>query len=229
MKKETLKISLTLMIYTLVAGIALALVYQTTEQRIAEAELDNVIKSMEFLLKSDDGTKIVDIDTIKKTVIDKRTDMGKELYTDGFGTVISPVYEFESNSVKYYVLSGYAIGYGGKVLTMAAFKNENGELSLYKIKVLDYSQETPGLGAKIAEQNIQARFYPIPESGLKNGLKVDKDSGKQFSDPEEAKTVGVAKVSDVMTGATITPRAVVSSLNAMYKFLREKYIQGGGN
>jgi len=111
---------------------------------------------------------------------------------------------------------------------MAAFQLDKttGELSLKAIKVLDYSQETPGLGAKIADPNVQKRFFPIPETGLSNGLKVDKDAGKQGIDPEEAKQEGVVKVSDVMTGATITPRAVVSSLNAMYKFLKEKYLGG---
>jgi len=112
---------------------------------------------------------------------------------------------------------------------MASFKYENGELSLYAIKVLDYSQETPGLGAKIADENIQKRFYPIPENGLSNGIKVDKDAGKQALSPEEAKSQGVVKVSDVMTGATITPRAVSNSLNAMYNYLKKEYLQGGAN
>jgi electron transport complex protein RnfG len=40
----------------------------------------------------------------------------------------------------------------------------------------------------------------------------------QLSD-DEAKKQGVAKVSDVMTGATITPRAVANALNAMLDYL----------
>lgn len=227
MKKETLKISLTLMIYTLIAGIALALVYQFTENRIAEAELENVIKSMEFLLTDESGNQIVDPKEIKNTVISKRSEMGNEIYNDGIGTVISPVYEFQNGDVKYYILTGSAVGYGGKVITIAAFKYDGTELTLHKIKVIEYSQETPGLGAKIAEEKVQERFFPIPEEGLKNGLKVDKDAGKQNLDPDSAKQSGVAKVSDVMTGATITPRAVANSLNTMYKYLREKYMQGG--
>lgn len=227
MKKETLKISLTLMIYTLIAGIALALVYQFTENRIAEAELQNVIKSMEFLLTDENGNQIVDPKEIKNTVISKRSEMGNEIYNDGIGTVISPVYEFQNGDVKYYILTGSAVGYGGKVITIAAFKYNGSEVSLHKIKVIEYSQETPGLGAKIAEEKVQERFFPIPEEGLKNGLKVDKDAGKQNLDPDSAKQSGVAKVSDVMTGATITPRAVANSLNAMYKYLSEKYMQGG--
>lgn len=227
-RREMLKMSITLMVYTLIAGIALGLVYTITKDRIAEAELANVISSMESLLTDENGNAIVSVDEIKKIVLSKRNEMGNVLFTDSVGTVIAPVYEFETDSAKYYLLTGYAVGYGGNVVTMAAFKLDKttGELSLKAIKVLDYSQETPGLGAKIADPNVQKRFFPIPETGLSNGLKVDKDAGKQGIDPEEAKQEGVVKVSDVMTGATITPRAVVSSLNAMYKFLKEKYLGG---
>jgi electron transport complex protein RnfG len=227
-RREMLKMSITLMVYTLIAGIALGLVYTITKDRIAEAELANVISSMESLLTDENGNTIVSIDEIKKIVLSKRNEMGNVLFTDSVGTVMAPVYEFETDSAKYYLLTGYAVGYGGNVVTMAAFKLDKttGELSLKAIKVLDYSQETPGLGAKIADPNVQKRFFPIPEKGLSNGLKVDKDAGKQGTDPEEAKQEGVVKVSDVMTGATITPRAVVSSLNAMYKFLKEKYLGG---
>lgn len=227
MKKETLKISLILMIYTLIAGIALALVYQFTEGRIAEAELKNIIKSMEYLLTDENGNQILDPKEIKNAVISKRTEMGNEIYNDGIGTVISPVYEFKNGDVKYYILTGSAVGYGGKVITIAAFKYDGNEVTLHKIKVIEYSQETPGLGAKIAEEKVQERFFPISEDGLKNGLKVDKDAGQQALDPDSAKQSGVVKVSDVMTGATITPRAVVNSLNSMYKYLCEKYLQGG--
>ncbi|AFG34339.1 RnfABCDGE type electron transport complex subunit G [Fervidobacterium pennivorans subsp. shakshaketiis] len=227
-RREMLKMSITLMVYTLIAGIALGLVYTITKDRIAEAELANVISSMESLLTDENGNAIVSVDEIKKIVLSKRNEMGNVLFTDSVGTVIAPVYEFETDSAKYYLLTGYAVGYGGNVVTMAAFQLDKttGELSLKAIKVLDYSQETPGLGAKIADPNVQKRFFPIPETGLSNGLKVDKDAGKQGIDPEEAKQEGVVKVSDVMTGATITPRAVVSSLNAMYKFLKEKYLGG---
>ena len=49
-RREMLKMSITLMVYTLIAGIALGLVYTITKDRIAEAELANVISSMESLL-----------------------------------------------------------------------------------------------------------------------------------------------------------------------------------
>jgi len=229
MNKEMLKTSLILMIYTLVAGIALSLVYTITEDKIGSAELENTITAMKYVLTDENGNQVIPSEEIEKTVSGKSSEMGNVLYTDNIGTVNSPVYEFANGDTKYYVLTGYAPGYGGNVITMASFKYENGELSLYAIKVLDYSQETPGLGAKIADENIQKRFYPIPENGLSNGIKVDKDAGKQALSPEEAKSQGVVKVSDVMTGATITPRAVSNSLNAMYNYLKKEYLQGGAN
>lgn len=229
MNKEMLKTSLILMIYTLVAGIALSLVYTVTKDRIGNAELENTIIAMKYVLTDENGNQVIPSEEIEKTVSKKSAEMGNVLYTDKIGTVSSPVYEFTSGSTKYYVLTGYAPGYGGNVVSMASFKYENGELSLYAIKVLDYSQETPGLGARIADENIQKRFYPIPEAGLSSGIKVDKDAGKQSLSPEDAKSQGVAKVSDVMAGATITPRAVSNSLNAMYKYLKEEYLRGGAN
>uniref|UniRef100_A0A7C5RJY7 Ion-translocating oxidoreductase complex subunit G n=1 Tax=Fervidobacterium thailandense TaxID=1008305 RepID=A0A7C5RJY7_9BACT len=224
MKKEMIKTSLILMIYTLVAGLALSVVYKLTEVRITEAEMENVIKSMELLLTDEKGSNLVSSEEIKRKVIEERKNAGKEIYTNGVGTVVSPVYEFKANHATYYVLVGYAVGYGGKVITMAAFE-KNEDLRLRAIKVLDYSQETPGLGAKIAEDEVQQRFYPIPSSGLEKGLKVDKDAGKTVTDPEISKSEGVVKVSDVMTGATITPRAVANSINAMYEYLKKEYLK----
>lgn len=224
MKKEMLKTSLILMIYTLIAGLALSVVYKLTEVRIVEAEMENVIKSMELLLTDENGNNLVPPEEIKRTVIEERKDAGKEIYTNGVGTVVSPVYEFKTDRATYYILTGYAVGYGGKVLTMAAFE-KNSELQLRAIKVLDYSQETPGLGAKVAEEEVQRRFYPIPSSGLEKGLKVDKDAGKSVTDPEVSKSEGIVKVSDVMTGATITPRAVANAINAMYEYLKKEYLK----
>lgn len=56
-------------------------------------------------------------------------------------------------------------------------------------------------------------------SSIVNGVRVDKDANLMHLSPDEAKKQGVAKVSDVMTGATITPRAVANALNAMLDYL----------
>jgi electron transport complex protein RnfG len=95
---------------------------------------------------------------------------------------------------------------------------------LNSIKVIEYSQETPGLGAKISQENIQKRFYPVSNQGLSENLKVNQDANVVVSEneiKEYRNERGIIQVSDVMTGATITPRAVATSLNAMYEFLKK--------
>ncbi len=229
MKKETIKTSLILMVYTLIAGIALSVVYKVTERSIAEAELANLIKSIEYVLTDEtdeNGQTVVESKIIKDTVINLKNEIGKVLYSDKTGTVLSPLFKFENTGKTYYLLIGKSVGYGGDVQTLAAFEYDGNSLSLKAIKVLDYSQETPGLGAKISEEDIQKRFYPISYEGLKNGVKVDKDSGKTGLNPDEAKNEGIAVTSDVMTGATITPRAVANAITVMFKYLEENVAAG---
>jgi len=110
------------------------------------------------------------------------------------------------------------------VVSVAAFLTTPQGLKLNAIKVMEYSQETPGLGANIARDDIQKRFYPIASEGLEKGLKVNKDAGIIVPSNELQRardTEGVVQTSDVMTGATITPRAVVNSINTMYEFLKK--------
>ena len=57
-------------------------------------------------------------------------------------------------------------------------------------------------------------------------MKVNKDAGilPKSSNEEirKLKDSGVVQTSDVMTGATITPRAVVNTLNTMFEFLNQE-------
>ncbi|WP_233581173.1 FMN-binding protein [Petrotoga sp. HWH.PT.55.6.1] len=71
---------------------------------------------------------------------------------------------------------------------------------------------------------MKKRFSLIPESGLNVGVKVDKDAGVTVptNSINSYKEQGVVKTSDVMTGATITPRAVADSINAAVEFLKEE-------
>lgn len=221
--KEMLKTGLVLMVYTLVAGLILGFVYTSTQNAIREAELKNTIDAVEFVL-TDNGKLLVDKSEIKNAVLNSSDSEEKELYKIDTSAVLSPILKFETSKGTVYVLKGYGIGYGGKVITIASFLKNNGRIDLLSIRVIEYSQETPGLGAKIAEDISQKRFYPIPYEGLKNGVKVDKDAGKSNLLPDEAKQIGVVKISDVMTGATITPRAVAATLDTMFKYL-EKGVQ----
>ena len=237
--RDYLKTGLILMAITFIAGLALALVYSLVEEPIANAELDAKLKAMQKVLEEPAGTSLlVAEDKIPTNAsqlesvewkLDNFEAVDGLIYTseDGKGKVQSPVYKLTTiKGNDAYILVGQSVGYGGNVITMAAFTNENGKLSLNGIKVLDYSQETPGLGANIAIDSNQERFYPVSNSGLEKGLKVDKDSGAApVTDIEKRKENldknGVVQTSDVMTGATITPRAVVATLNAMFEFLKK--------
>lgn len=217
--KEYVRMGFILLIYCAIAGFALGLVYTVTKDRIAVAELGKKFEAIEAVLKDENGQYIVPLDKIKTTVAQVK-DETKMIFEDTNGKVYSPVYQFDSDMGIVYVLSGSAIGYGGAVSVVASFVRKSDGFMLLSIRVTDYSQETPGLGAKIGEEDIQKRFYPIEPSALENGLRVDKDANMSNLSPQEAKTKGVIKVSDVMTGATITPRAVVNAINAMLSYLK---------
>lgn len=216
--KGFFKTGLILMIYCAVAGLGLGLVHSITKDRITSAEFKNKTQAVEHVLKDENGNYLVPISEIENTVLNtKSTD--EILYETDKGKVLAPVYVFEVPNQKIYVVTGSSIGFGGPVITVASFVKDDKGISLYSIKVIEYSQETPGLGAKIADSSIQKRFYPMTSTVLENGINVDKDVGSPDLSPSEAKKSGIVKVSDVMTGATITPRAVVNSINTMYEYL----------
>lgn len=217
--KEYVKTGFILLIYCAIAGFALGLVYSITKDRIAITELGKKFEAIEAVLKDENGQYIVPLEKIR-TVVAQTKDESKLIFEGNNGKVYSPVYRFDSDMGSVYVLSGSAIGYGGAVSVVASFVKKPEGFMLFSIRVTDYSQETPGLGAKIGEEDIQKRFYPIEPSALENGIHVDKDANMSGLSVEEAKAKGIAKVSDVMTGATITPRAVTNAINAMLSYLR---------
>ena len=225
--KDILKTGVTLMLFTLVAGLVLGLVYVGVKGRIEKADREAKLRAIEYVLKDPlTGDYLVEESEIEKVV--KKTGIESVVLEEtSKGIVYGPVYEFKTKNGKIaFVLSGASPGFGGNVVTVACFLKEDGDFSLNSIRVIEYSQETPGLGAKIAEEDIQKRFFPVPSAGLKRGLKVDKDAGSPPGSPKELRKKGIIKTSDVMTGATITPRAVVTSINLMYEYLKKKFGEG---
>ncbi|MCD6551760.1 RnfABCDGE type electron transport complex subunit G [Thermotoga sp.] len=224
--KDILKTGLILMIFTAISGLFLGVVYTGVKGKIQEADRAAKLNAIKFVLKDPiTGEYLVDEKTIEEVV--KKTGIETVVLKEyREGAVLGPVYEFETkDGRRAYVLSGYAPGFGGNVTTVACFLETKNGLILNSVRVIDYSQETPGLGARIGEESVQRRFFLIPPEGLKNGLRVDKDAGSPKGTPEELKKKGIVKVSDVMTGATITPRAVVTALNLMYRYLTEEVLK----
>lgn len=224
--KDILKNGLILAIYAMVAGLVLGGIYVTTKDAISNADASAKLKAMKEVLKDPQtGKPLVDERVVEKAM---RED-GEEvvLQETKEGKIYGPVYKFKTEDGKeVFVIVGASPGFGGDVKTMASFVKIDGDFYLNSIEVLDFSQETPGLGAKIGEKAIQRRFYPIPPEGLKRGVKVNKDAGVSTGDPEELRKRGIVMTSDVMTGATITPRAVANSINLMYRYLREHESRG---
>jgi electron transport complex protein RnfG len=234
---EYLKTGFVLMLITLIAGLGLSLVYNIVKEPIANAELRAKLQAIRKVLTDpESGELLVDKNTIPETSDELKNFEWKVktfevkdgiIYAseDSKGKVQDPVYKFSTvDGREIYVLTGQAVGYGGDVITVAGFISSNGGFSLNSIKVIEYSQETPGLGAKISQENIQKRFYPVSNQGLSENLKVNQDANVVVSEneiKEYRNERGIIQVSDVMTGATITPRAVATSLNAMYEFLKK--------
>ncbi|MBQ4155300.1 MAG: RnfABCDGE type electron transport complex subunit G [Clostridia bacterium] len=159
--KNIIKNAIILTLITLVAGSALAFVYSITNEPIAQAEIKATQEAY-------------------KTVFDIAEEF-KELelaeYNDENGAVVSAV----SSAVKGdeaigFVMTTAAKGYGGDI-KVAVGINKNGALT--GISILDASNETPGLGAKVKEDDFTSQFAGVKASELDS--QVDAISGATFS------------------------------------------------
>ncbi|MDD2333810.1 MAG: RnfABCDGE type electron transport complex subunit G [Mesotoga sp.] len=235
--RDYLKTGITLMVITIIAALVLSVVYTIVEEPIANAELGAKLAAIRNVLTdADSGELLIAEESIPETA----SELAEfEWFPEGFtasegiiyqavdsqGRVESPAYKFlKDDGSEVFVAIGIAVGYGGDVKSMAAFVKDSDGVHLNGIKVLEYSQETPGLGANIANDSVQKRFYPIDSQGLQKSIKVDKDAGvTPIGDQIDIRKRedGIVTVSDVMTGATITPRAVAFSLNAISEFLEK--------
>jgi electron transport complex protein RnfG len=233
---DYIKTGLTLTVFALAVGILLAGVYLLTKDPIEKADLSNQLRAIQTVLTDmKTGELLVPESQIPASsqalsemiLMEDETEV---LYQSPSwkGTVYSPVYSTKlKNGKNVAIVTGSAVGYGGNVKIVASFaKGENG-FDLLRIEVLDYSQETPGLGAKISEDSAKRRFSDIPKEGLSHQIKVDKDttiSGLTTTEAiDKAKSEGIVYISDIMTGATITPRAVANTINTMTEYLTKEW------
>src|SRR6056297_1092748 len=229
-----LKIGLTLMTFAIVVAILLAAVYTITEEPIAIAELNVKLESIKTVLTDPVSEELLieekDIPQSQEKLNDKiwKESDGETLYESKTynGYCASPAYKFSLKDGRTaYIINGASVGYGGYVTIMCSFIKGADSFEMLRLEVLVYSQETPGLGAKIAEEPVKERFFSIPEQGLAKGVKVDKDAGKNPAKTQEQeqtyKKEGIISVSDLMTGATITPRGVANAINTMTEYLEQ--------
>jgi electron transport complex protein RnfG len=228
--REYLKTGLILALFMIASALLVSVVYNFVNSLIQQAEFDNTLSAIEKVLKDAESGEylIINIPSNKEELnqyIWKEDESGVLFVSPKNAKVHSPVYKFNTKTLDVFVLTVSGVGYGGDVTSVISLvKEKNKEIVLNKIEVINYSQETPGLGAKIVEDEVKKRFSLIPESGLISGVKVDKDAGVNIpsNSLESFKSEGVVKTSDVMTGATITPRAVADSINAAVEFLTQE-------
>ncbi|WP_129409912.1 RnfABCDGE type electron transport complex subunit G [Marinitoga lauensis] len=229
--KEYMKTGFILMLFIVISGFIVSLVYVSAKPAIDNAELQAKLKAIKKVLQDSRGEGLLiaqkDIPTSSKELNSAIWDSNESgvVYSNEKSKVYSPVYKYvNSKGQEIYILTVSSIGFGGEVISVVSFVKDK-ELYFNNLEVISYSQETPGLGANIAEEKVKERFYPISYKGLVNGVKVNKDAGVILSTPEqikEGKEKGIVQTSDIMTGATITPRAVANSINVGFEYLKSK-------
>ena len=100
---------------------------------------------------------------------------------------------------------GYAVkvsvgGFGGPLQIMVGFTPDG---TVYNTSVISH-QETPGLGAKLVDENIAPRVQVKGKNPAASNISVRKDGGEI----------------DAITASTITSRAFLKGVNAAYEVFK---------
>lgn len=191
MKKKSLLqelafLGITLMIISLVIGGLVAVIYETTKERIA---MNNAINADDLALIMPGTESIEDFSSEVEP-----NEIIVEMYRAKSGDeVIGHVYKMS--------VSGYKPG-----LTILAGINKDGRLVAAKVT---QSQETPGLGALVAEDKFITQFY-------------DKATDQEFALVKGA-TSNDNEIAAV-SGATISSTAVTGAINEVIKFHKQNVL-----
>lgn len=179
--KENFKLGFKLMIITAIAGALLGIVNNMTKDIIIENSKINK-SDLAILLPGATGINEAELDVSGN---------------------INEVYEAvnDSGENQGYVVKITAKGFHGPIELMVGLKDD----VISGIKVLSHS-ETPGLGAKIVEDNFKERFVSVPYN---NGITMVKT--------EPSKDGEVMAI----TGATVSSNAIGSALNEVINFYKE--------
>lgn len=194
---KLIKDALILTVITLVAGVALGLVEGITREPIARAEEQTTKEAYESLFPDASSFEALEFDA------DAAIQKAEETVPETVGS------DWPSGSVSINALtdaldgSGQSIGkiitvtnkksYGGSVTLSVGISNE-GQITGYKITDIS---DTPGLGMKATESDFMSRFVNIPASIYKVTKQVPGENEIQ-----------------AISGATITSRAVINSVDA---------------
>ncbi len=159
--KNIIKNAIILTLITLVAGSALAFVYSITKEPIAQAEIKATQEAYKAVFAQ--AEKFEELELIE--------------YNDKNGAKVSAVSSaVKGNETIGFVMTTASKGYGGDI-KVAVGIDKKGVVT--GISILDASNETPGLGAKVKEDKFTSQFAGVESNQL--DTEVDAISGATFS------------------------------------------------
>lgn len=159
-KKESTFISmvLSLLLITLISGLALGFVNDLTIEPIAKAKLGKKINALKLVLPEFDNNPVAELKMVKPEF----TQDSIEVY---------PAYK-NSEFIGAAVVGSSKKGFSGLIKIMVGFTTDG---TIKNIAVLD-QKETPGLGTKMKDESFLKQFRDKNPSNF--NLKVKKDGGE---------------------------------------------------
>lgn len=176
--KKIITSTLILVAITLIAGLALAAVYEVTKEPIAQAEYTAKMNAYRAVMpEAQDFTPMEILDT----------DLPAGVTVDEVMTAVS-----EGNTVGYVVKATSANGYGGNVTVAVGIQPDG---TILAVSIISQS-ETAGLGAKCEEDSFKSQF-----SGLFGSVEYTKTGEEGKVDALSGATVTTAAVTEAVNAA----------------------------
>jgi len=163
----------------LVCSALLGTVYAVTKAPIEASELAKVNAAIAAVTPTFDNVPSEEVQKVE----------GGEIYTSRMG-----------DEVVGYAIKVSTSGFGGILQMMVGFTPDG---TIYNTSVISHA-ETPGLGAKIVDENCAPRAQVKGKNPATNNIAVTKDNGEI----------------DAITASTITSRAFLKGVNAAYEVFK---------
>lgn len=193
-KSSFINMFLTLLTVCVLAGVALAAVYQATETPIRQSKESQQQAAVKEVLPPFD-----DLKTEKKAIETKN--IQSIFYKPAPADSLTLYHAFrQGKEVGTAVETFSTKGFGGTIRLMAGFTPEG---SIFKVAVLNHS-ETPGLGSKMTEPAFYSQFEGKNPKQFK--LRVKKDGGDV----------------QAITAATISSRAYCDAMETAYSSMKSE-------
>ncbi len=193
------RLGFVLALITLISSWGLSVLYKQTKPQIEKIKMEKINKALQLVLP--EAGEIVTVSRQEPV----KDPMGKIVDTLNITEYYIGYKDSSRQEIVGYALKASKTGYETKVETIVGIDPQG---VIKKIKIID-QKETPGLGARCIESqpvNPEKKVWTTEQfiGKTKEQLKVDKDGGEIVS----------------ITGATITSRAVTSSIKeALEDFL----------